>query len=209
MSAVSWPWVPAWGSLEPPCRDGENAQKMGKNGEKMGEIKPKTCEGRELSKNQLAGLRAVPAGAFSRQCRLGARASACQRSSLARLWRSARRSSAHGLCRLGFQSSASCARLVSLWECLIADDSRCVQAFLQTNSDLRLFCPSKRIADLVSRSPGRNTSAFLYYFSRGPRPGDWLSNQQVRPSSLLSDADCVQCWCLATLCRGRFFLTAV
>ena len=26
---------------------------MGKNGEKMGEIKPKTCEGRELSKNQL------------------------------------------------------------------------------------------------------------------------------------------------------------
>ena len=54
-------------------------------------------------------------------------------------------------------------------------------AFLQTNSDLRLFCPSKRIADLVSRSPGRNTSAFLYYFSRGPRPGDWLSNQQVRP----------------------------
>ena len=64
-------------------------------------------------------------------------------------------------------------------------------AFLQTNSDLRLFCPSKRIADLVSRSPGRNTSAFLYYFSRGPRPGDWLSNQQVRPSSLLSDADCV------------------
>ena len=82
-------------------------------------------------------------------------------------------------------------------------------AFLQTNSDLRLFCPSKRIADLVSRSPGRNTSAFLYYFSRGPRPGDWLSNQQVRPFSLLSDADCVQCWCLATLCRGRSFLTAV
>ena len=25
--AVSWPWVPAWGSLEPPRRDGENAQK--------------------------------------------------------------------------------------------------------------------------------------------------------------------------------------
>ena len=83
---------------------------------------------------------------------------------------------------------------VSLGKCLNTDDSRCVQAFLQTNSDLRLFCPSKRIADLVSRSPGRNTSAFLYYFSRGPRPGDWLSNQQVRPSSLLSDADCVQRW---------------
>ena len=36
--AVSWPRVPAWGSLEPPRRDGENAQKTGKNGEKMGEI---------------------------------------------------------------------------------------------------------------------------------------------------------------------------
>ena len=36
--AVSWPWVPAWGSLEPPRRDGENAQKTRKNGEKMGEI---------------------------------------------------------------------------------------------------------------------------------------------------------------------------
>jgi len=98
-------------------------------------------------------------------------------------------------------------RVVSL--CSHTDNSHCVQAFLQTNSDLRLFCPSKRIADLVSRSPGRNTSAFLYYFSRGPRPGDWLSNQQVRPFSLLSDADCVQCWCLATLFRGRLFLTAV
>ena len=53
LSAVSWPWIPAWGSLEPPRRDGENAQKTGKNGEKMGEIRPKTCEGRELTKNQL------------------------------------------------------------------------------------------------------------------------------------------------------------
>ena len=43
--AVSWPWVPAWGSLEPPRRDGENAQKTRKNGEKMGEIQPKRCEG--------------------------------------------------------------------------------------------------------------------------------------------------------------------
>ena len=136
-----------------------------------------------------AGLRAVPAGAFSRQCRLGARASACQRSSLARLWRSARRSSCAWVVSLGFAIFGLLPGLVSLWECLITDDSRCAQAFLQTNSDLRLFCPSKRIADLVSRSPGRNTSAFLYYFSRGPRPGDWLSNQQVRPSSLLSDAD--------------------
>ena len=28
-AAVSWPWVPAWGSLEPPRRD---AQKTGDNG---------------------------------------------------------------------------------------------------------------------------------------------------------------------------------
>ena len=46
LPAVSWPWVPAWGSLEPPRRDGENAQKMGKNGEKMGQIRPKTCKKR-------------------------------------------------------------------------------------------------------------------------------------------------------------------
>ena len=45
LSAVSWPWVTAWGSLEPSRRDGENAQKTGKNGEKMGEIRPKTREG--------------------------------------------------------------------------------------------------------------------------------------------------------------------
>ena len=44
--AVSWPWVPAWGSLEPPRRDGENAQKTGENGDKMGEIRPnKNSEG--------------------------------------------------------------------------------------------------------------------------------------------------------------------
>ena len=53
LPAVSWPWVPACGSLEPPRRDGENAQKMRKNGEKMGEIQPKTCEPRELTKDQL------------------------------------------------------------------------------------------------------------------------------------------------------------
>ena len=34
LPAVSWPWVPAWGSLEPPRRDGENAQKRGKTGKK-------------------------------------------------------------------------------------------------------------------------------------------------------------------------------
>ena len=43
LPAVSWPWVPACGSLEPPRRDGENAQKTRKNGEKMGEIRPKRC----------------------------------------------------------------------------------------------------------------------------------------------------------------------
>ena len=47
--AVSWPWVPAWGSLEPSGRDGENAQKMRKNGAKVGEIRPKRFEG-ELTK---------------------------------------------------------------------------------------------------------------------------------------------------------------
>ena len=47
LPAVSWPRVPAWGSLEPPRRDGENAQKTRKNGEKMGEIQPNKCEGRE------------------------------------------------------------------------------------------------------------------------------------------------------------------
>ena len=34
LPAVSWPWVAAWGSLEPPRRDGEDAQKTGKTGEK-------------------------------------------------------------------------------------------------------------------------------------------------------------------------------
>ena len=48
LPAVSWPWVPAWGLLEPPRRDGENAQKTRKNGEKMGEIRPKKCEPRDL-----------------------------------------------------------------------------------------------------------------------------------------------------------------
>ena len=32
LPAVFWPWVPAWGSLEPSRRGGENAQKTGKNG---------------------------------------------------------------------------------------------------------------------------------------------------------------------------------
>ena len=45
LDTVSWPWIPVLGSLESPCRDGENAQKTGKNGGKMGEIRPKTCEG--------------------------------------------------------------------------------------------------------------------------------------------------------------------
>ena len=57
LATVCWPWVLACGLLEPPRRDGENAQKTGKNGEKMGEIRPKRCEGRELTKDQLAVLR--------------------------------------------------------------------------------------------------------------------------------------------------------
>ena len=55
LDTVSWPWIPVLGSLEPPRRDGENAQKTGKNGEKMGEIRPKRCEGRELTTDQLGG----------------------------------------------------------------------------------------------------------------------------------------------------------
>ena len=55
LDTVSWPWIPFLGSLEPPRRDGENAQKTGKNGEKMGEIRPKTCEGGELTKDQRTG----------------------------------------------------------------------------------------------------------------------------------------------------------
>ena len=47
LPAVSWPRVPAWGSLEPPRRGGENAQKTGKNGKEMGEIRSKKC-GRSL-----------------------------------------------------------------------------------------------------------------------------------------------------------------
>ena len=39
LSAVSWPWVPAWGPLEPSRPGGENSQKTGKNGEEMGEIR--------------------------------------------------------------------------------------------------------------------------------------------------------------------------
>ena len=46
-AAVSWPWVSAWGSLEPSRRGGENAQKARKNGEEMGEIWSKTCEHRQ------------------------------------------------------------------------------------------------------------------------------------------------------------------
>ena len=52
--AVSWPRVPACGLLEPPRRDGENAQKTRKNGEKMGEIRPKTCEQGRDRRDQLA-----------------------------------------------------------------------------------------------------------------------------------------------------------
>ena len=44
-AAVSWPWVLAWGSLEPSRRGGENAQTTGKNGGEMGEIWSKKCGG--------------------------------------------------------------------------------------------------------------------------------------------------------------------
>ena len=44
LDTVSWPWVPAWGSLEPSRPGGESAQKTGKNGGEMGEIWSKKCE---------------------------------------------------------------------------------------------------------------------------------------------------------------------
>ena len=44
LATVSWAWAPSWGSLEPPRRDGENAQKTGGNGEEMGEMRSKTCK---------------------------------------------------------------------------------------------------------------------------------------------------------------------
>ena len=62
LPAVSWPWVPAWGSLEPPRRDGENAQKTRNNGGKMGEIWSKTCEQGRDRKDQLGtGVNRCPA----------------------------------------------------------------------------------------------------------------------------------------------------
>ena len=58
-AAVSWPWVLARGSLEPSRRGGENAQKTGKNGGKMGEIWSKTCEQGKERRDHL-GRRRVP-----------------------------------------------------------------------------------------------------------------------------------------------------
>ena len=43
LATVSWPCVAACGSLEPPRRDGENAQTTRENGEKLGEIRSKRC----------------------------------------------------------------------------------------------------------------------------------------------------------------------
>jgi len=45
LGTVSWPWIPVLGLLEPPRRGGENAQKTGIFGEKMGQIRSKRCEG--------------------------------------------------------------------------------------------------------------------------------------------------------------------
>ena len=53
LPAVSWPWVLAWGSLEPPRRGGENAQKTGESGGEMAEIWPKTCEQGKDRRDQL------------------------------------------------------------------------------------------------------------------------------------------------------------
>ena len=52
LATASWPCVPACGSLEPCRRGGENAQNTGKNGEEMGEIRPKTCPSDKLSRER-------------------------------------------------------------------------------------------------------------------------------------------------------------
>ena len=53
LATVSRPWVLVCGSLEPPRRDGENAQKTGENGEKMGEIRPRSADRRCLAPLQM------------------------------------------------------------------------------------------------------------------------------------------------------------
>ena len=56
LPAVSWPWVSAWGSMEPSRPGGENAQKTRKNGGKMGEIWPKKCEQGRDRRDQLGSV---------------------------------------------------------------------------------------------------------------------------------------------------------
>ena len=66
--AVSWPWVPACGSVEPPRRDGEHAQNTGENGGKMGEIRPTRCE-EKWARYSLKGVResGSPGSSFARR----------------------------------------------------------------------------------------------------------------------------------------------
>eukprot|EP01045_Picozoa_sp_COSAG04_P016631 COSAG04_NODE_1405_length_6901_cov_9.408262_3_plen_257_part_00 len=45
LATVSWPWAPAWSSLEPPRRDGGNAQKGEKTGGKWARYGPKCVKG--------------------------------------------------------------------------------------------------------------------------------------------------------------------
>ena len=77
LATVSWPWVPACGSLEPPQRDGENAQKTGKNGGKMGKIRSKTRKGVGITcvvRDDSAGAKAAPAIAAAAHPETGAAA---------------------------------------------------------------------------------------------------------------------------------------
>ena len=62
LAAVSWPWVPAWGSLEPPWPGGGNAQKTRKNGAKMGEIRSKKCEQGKERRDHLVGIEDIGLG---------------------------------------------------------------------------------------------------------------------------------------------------
>ena len=83
LPAVSWPWIPAWVSLEPP-RDGENAQKTGGNGAKMGEIRPKKCEQGKDGKDHLDPAPTARLGPWPSAVGLNVPGPACRRRNEAR-----------------------------------------------------------------------------------------------------------------------------
>eukprot|EP01052_Picozoa_sp_SAG31_P025643 SAG31_NODE_2259_length_6068_cov_10.272240_1_plen_332_part_00 len=69
-------------------------------------------------------------------------------------------------------------------------DGSASSAFLQTNADRRLFCPTRRLLQFVARAKCRPVPSngcsrqrglmigYEQWFSRGPRTSDYLSNEQ-------------------------------